>query len=300
MKNSDKRYLTYDYYMKNKFGVKCVKIPIDCGFTCPNIDGTKGHGGCTYCSGTYTNTSRQPVTDQFHTAKETLSRKWKSAKYIVYFQANTNTHAPLDVLRPLYEVALSLPDVIGINIATRADSIADDVIDYLRELSKRTFLTVELGLQTIHDVTADKINRCHSYAEFIDGYNKLQGLNVCVHIINGLPGEDKSMMLSTVREIARFHPHGIKIHLLHVLKNTVIADQYRNGEFDVLTLDQYADIVVSQLELLPPDIYIGRISGDGAKDELIAPLWCRQKFAVMNEIDKLMTHRDTFQGRLYK
>jgi len=300
MKNSDKRYLTYDYCMKNKFGIKCVKIPFDCGFTCPNIDGVKGYGGCTYCSGTFTNTIRESVTNQYYAARETLSRKWKAAKYIAYFQANTNTYAPLDVLRPLYEEALSLPDVVGISIATRADALADDVVDYLRELSQRTFLTVELGLQTVHDITAEKINRCHSYAEFIGGYDKLHGLNVCVHIINGLPGETKSMMLDTVREIGRLHPCGIKIHLLHVLKDTVIAEQYRSDEFDVLTLGQYADIVVSQLELLPPDIYIGRISGDGAKDELIAPLWCRQKFAVMNEIDKLMRKCDTYQGRLYK
>ena len=300
--DTNKRYHTYDYYLKKKIGGKCVKVTLDCGFTCPNKDGTKGYGGCTYCSGTFTNTSHQPVTAQFNTAKDTLSRKWKDVKYIPYFQAYTNTYAPLDILKPLYEEALSLPDVVGLAIATRADALADDVVDYLRELSERTFLTVELGLQTIHDVTAERINRCHSYAEFLEGYNKLRELNIdiCVHIINGLPGETKSMMLDTTRELARIHPQGIKIHLLHVLENTVAAEQYRNGEFDVLTLEEYSDIVVSQLELLPPDIYIGRITGDGQKDELIAPRWSLNKFAVMNEIDKLMVKRDTYQGHLYK
>ena len=300
--DTNKRYHTYDYYLKEKIGAKCVKIPLDCGFTCPNKDGTKGYGGCTYCSGTFTNTSKRSVTEQFYAAKETLSRKWKDVKYIPYFQAYTNTYAPLNALIPLYEEALSLPDTAGLDIATRADTLADDVVDYLRKLSERTFLTVELGLQTIHDVTAARINRCHSYGEFLKGYNRLceSNIDICVHIINGLPGETKSMMLDTVREIARIHPKGIKIHLLHILDNTVAAEQYRNGEFNVLTFEEYTDIVVSQLELIPQNIYVGRITGDGLKDELIAPLWSLNKFAVMNGIDKLMARRDTYQGYLYK
>ena len=302
LSDTNKRYHTYDYYLKRKFGVKCVKVTLDCGFTCPNKDGTKGYGGCTYCSGTFTNTSRQSVTEQFHTAKANLNRKWHDVKYIPYFQAYTNTYAPLDVLKPLYEEALSLPDVIGLDIATRADALADDVADYLRELSERTFVTVELGLQTIHDITAERINRCHSYDEFLNGYNKLadSNIDVCVHIINGLPGETKSMMLDTVRELARIRPNGIKIHLLHVLENTVAAEQYRNGEFDTLSFEVYTDIVVSQLQLLPPDIYIGRITGDGHKDEVTAPRWSLNKLAVMNGIDKLMAARDIYQGDLYK
>lgn len=298
--DTNKRYHTYDFYLRNKFESKCVKIPLDCGFTCPNIDGTRGHGGCTYCSGTFANTMKASVSEQFHEAKKILDNKWKNTKYIPYFQAYTNTYAPLEVLKPLYEEALSLPNVVGLNIATRADALEPDVVDYLFELSERTFLTIELGLQTVHDVTAERINRCHSYDEFLDGYNKLKGLNVCVHIINGLPGEDKSMMLETARELAAIHPSGVKIHLLHILKNTVIAEQYNKGEFDALTLDEYVDIVVSQLEILPVDIYIGRITGDGLKSELIAPLWSLKKFVVMNEIDKLMVHTDTYQGRLCK
>lgn len=301
--DTNKRYHTYDYYMKKRFNSKCVKIPIDCGFTCPNIDGTKGYGGCTYCSGNFTNSADTDDTDDTDKTEKTIKykwRKWNNVKYTAYFQAFTNTYAPLDTLKHLYEEALTMPDVIGLNIATRADSIADDVLDYLRELSERTFLTVELGLQTVHDITAEKINRCHSYAEFLDGYNKLRGLNVCVHIINGLPGENKSMMLETAKELARLHPAGIKIHLLHILKNTVIANQYENGEFNTLTLDEYINITVSQLELLPEDIYIGRITGDGLKSELIAPLWSLNKFSVMNGIDKFMANNDTYQGRLYK
>lgn len=298
--DTNKRYHTYDYYLKNKFKTKCVKIPLNCGFTCPNIDGTKGYNGCTYCSGTYTNTTQKSVTEQFYSAKETLRTKWGDTKYILYFQAYTNTYAPLDILKPLYEEALSLPDVVGINIATRADALENEIVGYLHELSQRTFLTIELGLQTVHDVTAERINRCHSYEEFLIGYNKLKskGINACIHIINGLPRETKSMMLETVREIARIHPHGIKIHLLHILKGTVIADQYLRGEFNILTLDEYIAIVVSQLELLPPDIYIGRLTGDGDKDELIAPLWSRNKRVVLNEIDKCMAKMDTYQGIL--
>lgn len=295
----NKRFHTYDYFLRTKFGQKCVKIPLDCGFTCPNIDGTKGHGGCTYCSGIFNNTTKLSVKKQFETARETLNKKWANTKYIPYFQAFTNTYAPLSELKPLYEEALGLPDVVGINIATRADCLSDEIIDYLNELAQRTFLTVELGLQTIHDQTAEKINRCHTYDEFSDCFSKLKkfpAINTCVHIINGLPGENKEMMVQTARTLAELHPNCVKIHLLHILKNTVMAEQYLNGEFDVLSLEEYVDIVTSQLQVLPADIYIGRITGDGMKDDLIAPLWSLKKFVVMNEIDKKLVESDTYQG----
>ena len=194
---------------------------------------------------------------------------------------------------------MKLDNIAGIAIATRADCLSDATVRYLRDVAKQIDLTVELGLQSAFDETAKRINRCHSYAEFVEGYRKLDGLDVCIHIINGLPGENKDDMLKTARDVARLCPHEIKIHLLHVLKNTVMAEEYERGEFETLALDEYADIVVSQLELLPPDTVIGRVTGDGLSDELIAPLWSTRKFNVMNTIDKLMVERDTYQGKLH-
>jgi len=295
--DSNKRYYTYDYYMKKRYGGKCAKITLDCGFTCPNIDGSKGYGGCTYCNGKFIMTdSHKSVEEQFYEAAEKMQKKWGETKYIAYFQAFTNTYAPLPKLKELYESALKIPGVVGIKIATRADCISDEVAEYLHELSKKTDLVVELGLQTVHDITAGKINRCHSYEDFLEGFNKLSGIVRSVHLIDGLPGENKEMMLETVREMARIHPEQIKIHLLHILKGTVMERQYLSGEYKTLELEEYVDIVCSQLELLPQDIVIGRVTGDGAPDELVAPLWSRKKFVVMNEIDKEFVKRGTYQG----
>ncbi len=295
--NNNRRFYTYDYYLKNKYGKKCFKVPLDGGFTCPNIDGTKGYGGCIYCSKTEHN--RKSIQDQFVEAKEKLHKKWPDAYYIAYFQFNTNTYAPTEYLEKLYNEALLLPDVVGINISTRADSLNEDSVLLLRELSKKTNLTIELGLQTVHDKTAEIINRCCTYGEFLDGYNKLSGINRFVHIINGLPGENEEMMIQTVKTIASLHPDGIKIHLLHVLKNTALERLYIEGKIELLTLDNYVDIVVKQLELLPPDIIIARLTGDGLQNELVAPEWSKKKFVVMNEIDKKMSLNDTWQGKFY-
>jgi radical SAM protein (TIGR01212 family) len=305
--NSDtnKRYYTYDCYLKRRFGKKCVKIALDGGFTCPNIDGTISFGGCIFCSekgsGDHTPPCNIPLTEQFELGKKLIENKWNDVFYIPYFQAHTNTYAPLDVLKQKFEQALELPDSVGLSISTRPDCLEDDVVDYLAELSQKTYLTVELGLQSANDKTLSLINRGHTYTQFVDGFNilKSKGINVCIHIINGLPGENKDDMLKTACDVARLCPHEIKIHLLHVLKNTVMAEEYERGEFETLTLDEYADIVVSQLELLPPDTVIGRVTGDGLSDELIAPLWSTRKFNVMNTIDKLMVERDTYQGKLY-
>ncbi len=296
--DTNKRYHTYNYFLRRKFGSKCVKIPLDGGFDCPNADGTKGSGGCTYCTGRFSPNPQKSITEQFDEAAQILEKKWPGALYIPYFQARTNTYAPLEVLKSKYSEALAHERVVGLNIATRADCLEDDVVDYLRELSEQTFLTVELGLQTIHDKTAERINRCHSYEEFLRGYEKLKGLNVCIHIIDGLPGEDREMMLQTAREIAKLHPQSLKIHLLYVMRGTVLAKQYEAGEFSLLTLPEYVDIICSQIELLPPDIVIGRVTGDGEADGLIAPLWTRKKFVCMNEIDKELARRNSYQGIL--
>ncbi|MDO4618296.1 MAG: TIGR01212 family radical SAM protein [Clostridia bacterium] len=300
----NKRYKTWNWFLQDKFGCKVSKIALNGGFTCPNIDGTRGRGGCTYClsgSGEFAGNPKESVEKQFKTIAEKMEKKWKDTKYIPYFQANTNTYAPLSKLKELYEAALSLENTVGLAIATRPDSITDEVYEYLGEINKRTYLLVELGLQTIYDETGDRINRCHSYEEFEICYMRLKemGINVCVHLILGLPGEDKEIMLGSVKKVASLKPDCIKLHLLHILKGTKIAEEYERGEFRCLELKEYVDIIVDALELLPPETTVQRLTGDGAKDSLIAPLWSLKKFVVLNEIDKEMVRRNTYQGKNY-
>ncbi|MCI8388505.1 MAG: TIGR01212 family radical SAM protein [Clostridiales bacterium] len=305
--DSNKRYYTYDYFLRQKFGAKCAKLPIDAGFSCPNRDGTKGIGGCIYCSahgsGDFCGGAEQTVTEQLESAYAMMSKKWQDPLGIAYFQAFTNTYAPIDELREKYEAALRFPNVVGLSIATRADCIADDVCEYFAELAERTFLTVELGLQTAHDSTAQFINRGHTFSDFMLGYEKLRTasdkINIGVHLIDGLPNESADMMIESARVVASIRPDQLKLHLLHVIDGTRLAEIYRDGEFECLTLDEYADIVVRQLELMPPETVIGRVTGDGAPDTLIAPLWSLKKLVVMNTIDKLMYTRNTWQGRLF-
>ncbi len=300
--DDNKRYHTWNYHLRRKFGQKVFKIALNGNFTCPNIDGTKGTGGCTYCSsmgsGDFAGDVSKSIEQQFDEVKERMLNKWHDALYIPYFQANTNTYAPVDVLRSKFEPVLNKENVVGISIATRADCLANDVLDYLSELNERTYLIVELGLQSIFDKTGERINRCHTYAEFLNGYNKLKerNINVCVHLINGLPGETKDMMLESAREVAALKPHCVKLHLLHILKNTKMAEEYANGEFELLTLEEYVDIIVSQLELFGEETVIQRLTGDGGRDSLIGPMWSLKKFVVLNEIDKEMLRRNTFQG----
>lgn len=287
--------------MQNKFGCKVTKIALNGGFTCPNIDGTKGVGGCSYClggSGEFAGSPADSITNQFRSVAEKMEKKWQNTKYIPYFQANTNTYAPVEKLRSLYEEALSQENVVGLAVATRPDSISDEVMDYLTELSKRTYLLVELGLQSIFDETGEKINRCHSYKEFEECYFRLKdrGINVCVHLIIGLPGETREMMLDSVKKVAALRPDCIKLHLLHILKGTKIAKEYANGEFGCMELMEYVNVIVDALELLPKETVVQRLTGDGSKDSLVAPLWSLKKFVVLNEIDKEMVRRNTVQG----
>lgn len=303
--NDNKRYHTWNYHLNRKFGTKVFKVALNAGFTCPNIDGSKGFGGCSYCSnsgsGDFAGNPAHSILNQFEEVKMRMHQKWKTAKYIPYFQAHTNTYAPVDVLKERFEPVLAQENVVGISIATRADALPDDVLDYLSELNNRTYLIVELGLQTVFDSTGEHINRCHTYQEFLDGYNKLKerNINVCVHIIDGLPNETKEMMLETARQVAKLKPHCVKLHLLHILKNTRIAKEYERGEFQTLTLEEYVDIICSQLELFPKETVIQRLTGDGGRDSLIAPLWSLKKFVVLNEIDKEMLRRNSYQGCKY-
>lgn len=300
--DSNKRYHTLDYFYKHKFGGKVAKISLNAGFTCPNKDGTKGVGGCIYCSklgsGDYAGKPNKTLTEQFYDVKDIMDKKWPNTRYIGYFQANTNTYAPVSLLKEKYEEILKIPEVIGLNIATRADSITEECLDYLEELNKKTFLNIELGLQTIHESTNKLINRGETLDEFTTMVNKLRsrGINVIVHIINGLPYETKEMMLETVKYVNKLDIQGIKIHMLHVIKDTKLEELYNKDHFHILTREEYVDIVCDELELLREEIVINRITGDPNPKDLIEPTWLIKKFGVLNEIDKEMARRNSYQG----
>ena len=300
--DSNKRYHTLDYFYKNKFKSKVFKVSLNGGFTCPNKDGKVGTRGCIYCSrtgsGEFSGNIKNNLLKQFDDVKEMMSKKWPNSKYIAYFQANTNTYAPLDVLKEKYETVYKLPNVVGLSIATRPDSIEDDVYDYLEKLSKETYLTVELGLQSIHEKTNKIINRCHSLECFNKAVKELRkrNINVVVHIINGLPYETKEMMIDTVKYLNNLDIQGIKIHMLHILKNTDLYDMYQKEKFHVLSRDEYVSIVCEQLRYLREEIVINRITGDPKEDDLVEPTWLIKKFGVLNEIDKYMAKYDIYQG----
>ncbi len=301
--NTNKRYHTLDYYYKNKFNSKVCKISLNAGFTCPNIDGKVGTGGCIYCSkigsGEYAGDIKDDLVTQFNKIKAVMTRKWPNSKFIGYFQAHTNTYAPLETLKKKYETILTQENVVGLSIATRADSITDDCLDYLEELSKKTFLTIELGLQTIHEKTSIFINRCHSLNCFENMVKKLRerNINVVIHIINGLPYETKEMMLDTVKYLNKLDIQGIKIHMLSILKDTKLALIYRKEKFKLITREEYIDIVCDQLELLRPEIVIHRITGDPKISDLIEPDWLCKKVTILNDIDKEMSKRNSYQGK---
>lgn len=300
--NSNKRYHTLDYYYKNKFNEKVFKVSLNAGFTCPNIDGTVGTGGCIYCSktgsGEFAGNVRDDIVKQFNDIKEMMLKKWPKAKYIGYFQARTNTYAPVDKLRELYETILRQENVIGLNIATRPDAITNECLDYLKELNKKTYLTIELGLQSIKKETSILIKRCHTIECFEEMVKKLRenNIDVVVHIINGLPYENKEDMINTIKYLNNLDIQGIKIHMLSITKDTPLEKMYQEKKFHLLTKEEYIDIVISQLELLRPEIVIHRITGDPKFDELIEPTWLTKKFCVLNDIDKEMVRRDTYQG----
>jgi len=300
--DSNKRYMTYDWYLKNRFGGKVAKIPLDIGCTCPNLDGTKGMGGCIYCkngsSGVVESARHAPISEQYEAGIAVASRKWKPVGFIPYLQSNTNTYGDAKRLCGIYEECARLQGAVMLNIATRADCLSDEILAGIREINKTIPVMVELGLQTSDDGTAKRINRCHTFREFTDGYERLRetGVMIGVHIINGLPGEDRDTMLRTVRDVAELHPHMVKLHLLHVLRDTALARMYERGEYTPLSRKEYVSIVCDQLELLPEDTIIGRVTGDGISEDLLSPDWSRRKTEVANEIDKELYQRQTFQG----
>lgn len=301
----NKRYHTWNYYLRSNFGEKVFKVSINAGFSCPNIDGTVAYGGCTYCSkqgsGDFAGNPNDNLIKQFEDIKEMMHKKWHNAKYIGYFQAFTNTHAPVSVLKEKYETILNLDDVIGLSVSTRPDCLPDDVLEYLSELNKKTNLWVELGLQTIHDETSKIINRGHDYNTFLEGVEKLKKHNIktVVHIINGLPGEDYNMMMETAKAVADLDVHGIKIHLLHVLKETPMENMLKKGMFNLMEKDDYINLVCDQLEIIPPEMVVHRLTGDGKRDEIVGPMWSLKKWEVLNAIDDTMRERNSYQGIKY-
>ncbi len=302
--DTNKRYHTYDYYLRRRYGGKCAKISLDGGFTCPNRDGSCGVGGCIFCSsrgsGDFTYADHS-IKEQYEHQRRILAAKWKVDYYIPYLQAHTNTYAPVDVLSRVYEEALTLPHAVALHIATRADCLDNGVLSLLRSVSERIDLTVELGLQSIHDKTAEVINRGHTFADFCEGYGRLRhhvpAARVSVHLINGLPGEDRTMMLESTAAVAALGVHEVKLHLLHVLRGTPLADLYERGEYIPMTKEEYVATVVDEIELLPPETVVARVTGDGDKQALLAPLWSTDKRSVMNAIDVEMVRRDTIQGQ---
>lgn len=294
----NKRYHTLNYFLRNKFGQKVFKVPLDAHMNCPNK--INGHG-CIFCKNSSVSNiinKNDSIKEQFSKNIQILEKKWPNSLYIPYFQAGTNTYAPLNTLKNLFESLLDYPKVVGISIATRPDCLTDEVIDYLDKLNQKTFLTIELGLQSSNDNTLDFINRGHNSECFKNAVKKLKAKNIFVvaHIINGLPYETKEDMLNTVKFLNDLKIDGIKIHMLYISKDTEIAKIYEQEKFPILSKDEYIDIVISELELLDEKIVIERITGDPIKDELITPHWLLKKFCVLNDIDKEMVKRNTYQG----
>lgn len=298
----NKRYHTYAYALKQRYGGRVARIPLDAGFTCPNRDGTKGTGGCAFCSGRGSGdqiAALPSLRAQYDAGCAKLAKKWRDARYIPYFQAFSGTYAPIERLRAVYAEACALPGAVGLAIATRADCISEEVADLLGAFAARTDLTVELGLQTAHAQTAARMNRCETPAEFLTGYRRLRarGIAVWVHLINGLPGDSLEDMRDSARFVAALRPQGVKIHLLHILRDTPLAAQWQAGAVPVMTREAYVSVVCDQLALLPPETVIGRLTGDGAAQDLLAPLWSRRKREALNAIDQLLVRRDSWQGK---
>ncbi len=287
------KYYSFNQYLKDTFGCKVYKISLDAGFTCPNRDGTLGTGGCIFCSaggsGDFAESRSLTVTEQIERGKARVAGKIKSGKYIAYFQAFTNTYAPIEDLRAKYFEALEHPDIVALSIATRPDCLADDVLALLDEINKEKPVFVELGLQTIHKKSADYIRRGYELEVYDNAVNNLHkiGINVVTHLIIGLPKESKEEMLESVKYVCDRGTDGIKLQLLHVLKGTGLAKDYEAGKFEMLTFDEYLEIIKASLEIIPENIVIHRLTGDGAKRDLLAPLWSADKKRVLNAINKL-------------
>ena len=305
MRWGTKRYQTLNHYYRQQFNDKVFKVSLDAGFTCPNRDGNIGYGGCTFCSergsGDYAGERKMSLNDQFVAVRDQMHTKWPSAKYIAFFQAYTNTYGDIAELRDTYYQVIDQPGLVGLAISTRPDCLAPEVLDLLSELNEKTKLTVELGLQTIHDETLARINRGHDYQSFLDAVGALaeRNIEIVVHIILNLPGETKEDMLATAQAVSALPIQGIKIHMLHLLASTPLVKQYERGEFTFMTREEYVDLVVDILEILPPRLVVHRLTGDGPLALLIEPLWTLKKWEVLNAIDAELVRRDSWQGKYF-
>jgi radical SAM protein (TIGR01212 family) len=300
----DKRYNSLNYYLRQRFGEKVFKIPLDAGFSCPNRDGKAGRGGCIFCSargsGDFAGT-RDNLVEQFYEVKRMMNKKWKEGKFIAYFQAYTNTYAPVEVLRESYYSVLNLEGVVGIAIATRPDCLEKDVLDLLEEINRKTYLWVELGLQTIHEDTAKLINRGYELDAYINAVRELgkRNIDVVTHAILGLPGENREQMLQTLDFIANSKTQGIKLHLLHLMKNTRMVSLYEQGGLTFMEMDEYVNIIVDCIERIPMTMVVHRLTGDSPRSTIIGPMWSLKKWEVLNAIDLRFHERDTWQGKYY-
>lgn len=301
----NKRYHTWNYALRQQFGEKIFKVPIDGGFDCPNRDGTVAKGGCTFCSvsgsGDMIVAPSDPLPLQFQKEIQLMHQKWPTVdQYIVYFQNFTNTHAPVDVIRHRFEQVVNEKGVVGLSIGTRPDCLPDEVVNYLAELNERFYLWVELGLQTTFEETSAAINRAHDYQTYLDGVAKLRkhGIRVCTHLINGLPGETPAMMRENVRRtIQDSDIQGIKLHLLHLMTNTKMMRDYNEGRLQLMSKEAYVSVICDQLEMIPPEIVIHRLTGDAPFETIIGPMWSLKKWEVLNAIDAEMKLRNSYQGK---
>ncbi|MGL5616087.1 MAG: TIGR01212 family radical SAM protein [Sarcina sp.] len=302
----DKRYNSLNYFLRNKFGEKTFKISLDGGFTCPNRDGKVAKGGCTFCtssgSGDYAGERLEPISEQFDNIKIMMNKKWKAGKYVAYFQAYTNTYAPVEELREKYEEAISKEGVVALAIGTRPDCINEEVLELLAEINKKVYVWVELGLQTIHNDTARAFNRGYDLEVFdkaMEGL-KAKGIDTVVHCIFGLPGESKEQMLETVDYVARSGAQGVKFHLLHLMTGTRMVKDYEEGRLKFLTQEEYIDLICEGIERVPEDMVVHRLTGDAPRSLLIGPMWSLKKWEVLNAIDKALEDNDVWQGKKFK
>ncbi len=298
----NKHYHTYNYFLRTRYHGKVAKVALNADFTCPNRDGTKGLGGCLFCSaqgaGEFAGDVNETLLKQFESESLRMREKWPNALFVAYFQAFTNTYAPLSVLKERFEPFVHRQDVVGIAIATRPDCINEEIAEYLGTLNQSTDIYVELGLQTIHDATAQAMNRGYRYEVFLEALQTLRkhGIDVIVHIINGLPGEDKDMMMETAKALGKLDIQGLKIHNLYITYDSQLYQQYVKEPFPLLSRDEYIALVAHQLEWIDKEIVIERLTGDAKKEELYEPKWSRIKRTILNDIDKYMKAMDLYQG----
>jgi radical SAM protein (TIGR01212 family) len=300
------RYYQYSFHLRQRYGARVQRVSVDAGFTCPNVDGTVALGGCTFCDNRSFSPSRrlpkQDIREQIDEGIRHLKRRYECDHFIAYFQPATNTYAPVDKLRDLYEQALAHPQVVAMSIGTRPDCVPDDVLDLLEEVATRTDLTVEYGMQTMHDRSLDWMNRGHHHDAMLDAMERSRGrgFEICAHIMLGLPGETHEDMLATAREVARLQLDDVKIHNLYAVEHTPLAEQVRRGEVRLLERDEYLATLVDFLELLPPEMIVERVSGDAPESFFIGPSWCLDKPAVLLALQAEMERRDTWQGRRFE